>query len=84
MIEKLLLNELTLKPAGTLADAAEVDGDADVDGEDGDVEAVVAELFLLLLPHAAVNPTRPTAAMPTSNRRDRRYLETSMNLPFCR
>jgi hypothetical protein len=79
MIEKLLLNELTLNPAGTLAEGAAVDGDADDVGE-----AVVADEFLLLLPHAAVSPAKPTTAMPTSNRRGRRYLAISMNIPFCR
>jgi hypothetical protein len=60
-------------------------GEAEVVGDaDGAVEAVVADVLLLLLPHAAVSPASPTAAMPRSNRRGRRYLGTSMNIPFCR
>ncbi len=58
MIEKLLLNELRLNPAGTLAEGAAVEGETAVVGDaDGEVEAVVADDALwLLLPHAAISP----------------------------
>jgi hypothetical protein len=73
MIAKLLLNEVTLKPAGTLAEGAAVDGDADVVGADGEVVAVVADDELLwLLPHAVISPASPNTAALTSNRRGRR------------
>jgi hypothetical protein len=72
MIAKLLLNELTLKPAGTLAEGAAVVGDAAVVGADGDVEAVVADELLWLLPHAVISPASPNTAALTSNRRGRR------------
>ena len=73
MIEKLLLNELTLKPAGTLAEGAAVVGDAAVVGADGEVEAVVEDDELLwLLPHAVISPASPNTAALTSNRRGRR------------
>jgi hypothetical protein len=72
MIAKLLLNEFTLKPAGTLAEGAAVDGDAAVVGADGEVVAVVADVLLWLLPHAAISPASPNTAALTSNRRGRR------------
>jgi hypothetical protein len=75
MMAKLLLNELTLKPAGTLADEAAVVGEAEgaVVGEGEVVVAVVvAEVLFELLLHAAVSAASPTTAMPTNNRRDRR------------
>jgi hypothetical protein len=73
MIEKLLLNEATLKPAGTLADGAAVVGAADgAVVADGAVDAVVADVLLLLLLHAVISPAMPTTPMLTSNRRDRR------------
>jgi hypothetical protein len=79
MIAKLLLlNEATLKPAGTLAEGAAVVGDADgavVGDADGAVvgEAVVADDELLwLLPHAVISPASPNTAALTSNRRGRR------------
>jgi hypothetical protein len=72
MIEKLLLNEPTLNPAGTVAEAAAVVGDAALVGDaDGEVDAVVDDEFLLLLPHAAISPASPNAATPASNRRGR-------------
>jgi hypothetical protein len=72
MIEKLLLNELTLKPAGTLADGAAVVGDVGDADVGGDVEAVVADELLWLLPHAVISPASPNTAALTSNRRGRR------------
>jgi hypothetical protein len=74
MIEKVLLNEVRLSPAGTLAEGAAVVGEAEVVGDaDGAVDAVVDDDALwLLLPHAAVSPASATTATPTSNRRDRR------------
>ena len=69
MIEKLLLNEFVLNPAGTVADGAAVEGEAD-DVVGGEV--VVAVVLFELLLHAAMSPASPTTPMLTSNRRDRR------------
>jgi hypothetical protein len=71
MIEKVSLNELTLKPAGTLADGAAVDDGAD-DGADVGavvVAVVVAEVLFELLLHAAISATSPRTATPPNNRR---------------
>jgi hypothetical protein len=77
MIEKVLLNELKLNPAGTVAEGAAVvgaavAGAADVAGDDAEVDAVVDDELWLLLPHAAISPVSATALTLTSNRRDRR------------
>jgi hypothetical protein len=79
MVEKLLLNELVLSPAGT-----EADGGAPVDAEgaaedDDELDAVVAVvLFFELLLHAAIRATNPSAAIPWSHRRGRGWLRTEL------
>jgi hypothetical protein len=70
---KLLLKELTLRPAGTDAAGAALDDGADDDGAEDEGDVVVAVLLFELLLQAASRPTSPNTAMPASTPCGRRW-----------